>query len=184
MPSCSQQGWSEAPARQNGQNTWEHGRDASLARNGRICLLLGGGQIHRRPVLGRTNNTQFRVIGVVPDTFPDGCSSFAPPPQLAADIMAFREESRRQTAAAIASARTSVGECGARLVDEAETVCDDPRRTILVEVERWHPDLVVLGSHGWRGVDRFLLGSVLEFVATNARCCVAVIRERMSTAAV
>lgn len=39
-------------------------------------------------------------------------------------------------------------------------------------------DLVVLGSHGYRGVERFLLGSVAEATARHANCSVLVVREQ------
>jgi nucleotide-binding universal stress UspA family protein len=42
--------------------------------------------------------------------------------------------------------------------------------------EEWHPDLIVLGSHGQKGLRQFLLGSVAEFVARHAKCSVLVVR--------
>ena len=42
----------------------------------------------------------------------------------------------------------------------------------------WSADLIVLGSHGRRGWDRFLMGSVAESVAVHAHCSVEVIRPR------
>ncbi len=49
---------------------------------------------------------------------------------------------------------------------------------ILDEAERWSADLIVLGSHGYRGWRRFLLGSVSHAVATHARCSVEIVRHR------
>jgi nucleotide-binding universal stress UspA family protein len=40
----------------------------------------------------------------------------------------------------------------------------DARELILEYAKNWHPDLILLGSHGRRGLDRFLLGSVSEAV--------------------
>ncbi len=57
---------------------------------------------------------------------------------------------------------------------------DDPKRAILVEAAEWRADLVILGSHGRRGIDRFQLGTVSETVALHALCSVEVIRERSS----
>jgi nucleotide-binding universal stress UspA family protein len=37
--------------------------------------------------------------------------------------------------------------------------------------------MIVLGSHGRRGLDRFLMGSVSEAVAVHAHCSVEVIRD-------
>ncbi len=52
----------------------------------------------------------------------------------------------------------------------------DPRGVILDTAEAWPADFIVLGSHGLRGFDRFLMGSVSESVAVHAHCSVEVIR--------
>ena len=33
---------------------------------------------------------------------------------------------------------------------------------MIEDVMDWGADLIVMGSHGWRGINRFLLGSVSE----------------------
>ena len=53
---------------------------------------------------------------------------------------------------------------------------DRPYRVILNEAENWQADLIVLGSHGWSGFDRVIMGSVSETVAFQASCSVEVIR--------
>jgi nucleotide-binding universal stress UspA family protein len=56
-----------------------------------------------------------------------------------------------------------------------------PRNTDAREItnaaKRWRAQLVVLGSHGRRGFDRWTIGSVSEHVALHAHCSVEVIRE-------
>ena len=49
---------------------------------------------------------------------------------------------------------------------------------ILDEAEHWGADLIVLGSHGYKGLQRFLLGSVSLAVATHAPCSVEIVRVR------
>jgi nucleotide-binding universal stress UspA family protein len=49
-------------------------------------------------------------------------------------------------------------------------------REIVKEAERWLADLIVVGSHGKRGFDRWYMGSVSEYVALHAPCSVEVIR--------
>ena len=49
-------------------------------------------------------------------------------------------------------------------------------REIVKEAERWHARMVVLGSHGRSGLDRWTMGSVSEHVALHAPCSVEVIR--------
>lgn len=51
-----------------------------------------------------------------------------------------------------------------------------PKSVILDEAESWKADLIVVGSQGRSGVDRLLLGSVAEAVATHAQCSVEVIK--------
>jgi nucleotide-binding universal stress UspA family protein len=51
-----------------------------------------------------------------------------------------------------------------------------PKQILLDEAEAWEADLIVVGSHGRRGLDRFLLGSVSQAVALHATCSVEIVR--------
>jgi nucleotide-binding universal stress UspA family protein len=51
-----------------------------------------------------------------------------------------------------------------------------PRTVILEEAESWGADLIMLGSHGYRAWERFLLGSVSQAVVSHAKCSVEVVR--------
>lgn len=51
-----------------------------------------------------------------------------------------------------------------------------PAKSILEEAKKWDADLIVMGSHGRRGLDRFAMGSVSESVAMTAHCSVEVVR--------
>jgi nucleotide-binding universal stress UspA family protein len=52
----------------------------------------------------------------------------------------------------------------------------DPKSQIIDVASDWHADLIVLGSRGRKGLDRFLMGSVSEAVVRHARCSVEIIR--------
>ncbi len=52
----------------------------------------------------------------------------------------------------------------------------DARDTILKVAKSLEPDLLVMGSHGRRGVSRFVLGSVAEHVLRRANCPVLIVR--------
>lgn len=54
--------------------------------------------------------------------------------------------------------------------------CGEPRGCILAEAESRAVDLIVMGAHGHSVLDRVVLGSVSEHVATHADCSVAVVR--------
>jgi nucleotide-binding universal stress UspA family protein len=55
-------------------------------------------------------------------------------------------------------------------------VTGDARSVILDDAAEWHADLIVLGSHGRKGLGRFFLGSVSEAVARHAPCSVQIVR--------
>jgi nucleotide-binding universal stress UspA family protein len=52
----------------------------------------------------------------------------------------------------------------------------DPKSIILDDAKAWGADLIVLGSHGRKGLERFMLGSVSESVLRHAHCSVEIIR--------
>lgn len=58
-----------------------------------------------------------------------------------------------------------------------------PARGIHEALETKAYDLVVMGSHGRRGVERFLLGSAAEATVRHANCSVLVVREPSSESA-
>jgi nucleotide-binding universal stress UspA family protein len=95
----------------------------------------------------------------------------------------YREEIER---AARHRAETIVERAIARLRDSdarifpisSTVVIDSPKDAIVEEAERWDADLIVVGSHGYRGTERALLGSVSQAVATLAKCSVEIARRR------
>ena len=50
-----------------------------------------------------------------------------------------------------------------------------PQNEILAVAEEYHADLIILGTHGRRGLDHFISGSVSESVARKAKCPVLII---------
>ena len=86
-----------------------------------------------------------------------------------------REQAQSVVDAAVARLATSLHKS---LTVTGEVLVGLPREAILEEAERWQPDLIVMGSHGygaWRG---FLLGSVSRTVVTQAKCSVEVVHRR------
>ena len=58
-------------------------------------------------------------------------------------------------------------------------VAENEIRTGILDIAgEWQADLIVLGSHGEKGLRKFLLGSVAEFVARHAACSVLIVRTR------
>jgi nucleotide-binding universal stress UspA family protein len=54
----------------------------------------------------------------------------------------------------------------------------EPRSRILDIASEWQADIIVLGCHGRKGLERFLMGSVSERVAHHAPCSVQIVRGR------
>lgn len=59
---------------------------------------------------------------------------------------------------------------------EASVREGEPRSEIINEAEAWPADLIVVGSHGYTGVKRWLLGSVAQSVVSHAPCSVEIVR--------
>jgi len=57
----------------------------------------------------------------------------------------------------------------------------DARTAILAAAEELRPDLIVMGTHGRRGVSRLVLGSVAESVTRTAPCPVLLVRSGLAT---
>jgi nucleotide-binding universal stress UspA family protein len=87
------------------------------------------------------------------------------------------ESGRAQVKEAVAKAR-KVLETSSLAIAAAngELPIGDAKSAVLEEALKWNADLIVLGSHGRRGLDRVLLGSVSEAVAMHAACSVEVVR--------
>jgi nucleotide-binding universal stress UspA family protein len=71
----------------------------------------------------------------------------------------------------LAKERASLAKFGKLTVEAG-----DARDAILKTAEACNADLIVIGSHGRRGVTRFVLGSVAEDVLRRATCPVLVVR--------
>jgi nucleotide-binding universal stress UspA family protein len=84
---------------------------------------------------------------------------------------------------AIKDAKSAV-DAGARVLSkldlqvssETPSPQESPARIIVKEAHEWGAHMIVLGSHGRRGFDRLMMGSVSEHVAFHAHCSVEVIR--------
>jgi nucleotide-binding universal stress UspA family protein len=110
-----------------------------------------------------------RVVEPLIFSFPPQMAPGYPPEQdeIIKEQLRHAQGSVNQASEALRSAGFSVS---TRIV-EAEA-----RNGILEVAAEWRADLIVLGSHGRKGLQRFLLGSVAEFVARHADCSVEIVR--------
>jgi nucleotide-binding universal stress UspA family protein len=88
------------------------------------------------------------------------------------------ESQRQQADALVARAAELLRRRGLDVTAVVER--GDPKLKILDVAEEWHADLIVLGSHGRKGLSRFLMGSVSDAVARHAPCSVEVVRIRLA----
>lgn len=144
-----------------------------LATDGSKYSELAAQSITSRPWPA---DTEFRIFSVVELHVPLFRAPY--PPYLNPHAMEdLRAEAMRHAEQALASAEKIVTDSG---LPESATVAvpvATPQELILKEASDWGADLIVLGSHGRRGLNRFLLGSVSEAVASHAECSVEVIRQ-------
>ncbi len=61
-------------------------------------------------------------------------------------------------------------------VAETTVLEGEPRKVIMDIAKNWPADLIMVGSHGRRGIDRAIIGSVSEAVAMHAPCSVEMTR--------
>lgn len=78
-----------------------------------------------------------------------------------------------QRIALMASLRQAADAAGVQL--KVSVQHGDPARVILLHARARRPDLIVLGTHGRSGLDRFRMGSVAETVARHAKQSVLVV---------
>lgn len=118
--------------------------------------------------------TEVRVLSSVELILPAGYALFEPPFMDTAAIEEARAAAMKRSQDAIAQARETLA---ALHTSESISVLLDPPKTIILnEAAQWGAEMIVLGSHGHRGIERVLLGSTSEAVAVHAACSVEVIR--------
>lgn len=143
--------------------------------DGSECSMAAVKSVARRPWPA---GSEMRLISVVPLIVPFGeTMPFAPvyylPPEVTDTL---QKEVRGQAEEAVARARQALTEASIKPVEIEPLAVGDPKEVILDQAKNWDADLIVVGSHGYRGIDRLMLGSVSEAVAMHAHCSVEVIR--------
>jgi len=124
------------------------------------------------PAEMRTKGIQVRILHVVEEILTYISSEMMPHfVRQAADI---EEERRKEARQLVRRAAVALRKSGFEVSEAVDS--GDPKEKILDHAARWHADLIILGSHGFRGLSRFLMGSVSEAVARHARCSVQIVR--------
>jgi nucleotide-binding universal stress UspA family protein len=115
----------------------------------------------------RTENTEVRVLHVLQPVAPA-------PPQMAPGYAPELEAQKKPAQELVERIAKELRSAGFKA--DAAVQVGDIRETIIDSAADRGADLIVVGSHGQRGIQRFLLGSVAEFVARHAKCSVQIVR--------
>jgi len=119
----------------------------------------------------RPQNTEVRILHVLlPPSLLLGREMGGYDPEVEAVWNAEREQAKALVTKTVGTLRTS----GFNVTSTLEE--GDPKSRIIDVASEWNADLIVLGSHGRKGLDRFLMGSVAEGVARHAKCSVEIVR--------
>jgi nucleotide-binding universal stress UspA family protein len=84
------------------------------------------------------------------------------------------EEQRKEAEGLVARAGQTLREKNFKVMTAIEE--GNPKEVIIDSAAEWHADLIVVGSHGRKTLDRFFMGSVSEAVARHAHCSVQIVR--------
>lgn len=124
-------------------------------------------------------DSEVRVLSVVePVSVYISADAF---PHFTPQVEEIEEDRSKQTTELVNQVAKDLSEAGFK----SSGVVDfgDAKTKIVDNATKWGADLIMLGSHGWKGLNRFLLGSVSEAVARHAPCSVEIVRIHTSDAA-
>jgi len=146
-----------------------------VATDGSECSLKAVRSVAERPWPAKTT---IKLVSAVPPFMPlaDPSASYLYSSQAVLAAQAIEEAGRSRASEALERASETFRDAGVAGVEVGEPLIGDPKAVILDEAAEWSADLVVVGSHGWHGLDRFMMGSVSESVAMHAHCSVEVVR--------
>lgn len=120
--------------------------------------------------------TEIEVLSVVELSLGTSQAWLEPPYVDNEQLEAQRAEAMQRAQSAVASAVQILSKKFPHVSESISVLVSGPKAVITEQADQTGADLIVVGSHGHRGVERFLLGSVSEAVALHAHCSVEVIR--------
>src|SRR5689334_575116 len=140
-----------------------------LAIDGSLCSDRAVEEVARRPW---PDGTSVKVLTALEPPMPPTPETWAVPASYFEEI----ETALRQQGKNIIDSALQKLKANKTLSLSSIIVLGSPRPVILDEAESWSADLIVLGSHGYGAVKRFLLGSVSQAVVSHAKCSVEGVR--------
>lgn len=141
-----------------------------LAVDGSECSNAAVASVASRPW---PESTVVKVVSALELPFVPTPETWALPDSYYAQL----EEAAKEAAEnAVNKAVTELEAKGIQTITSIKT--GQAKSVIVDEAESWGADLIVLGSHGYSGWQRFWLGSVSNAVASQAHCSVEIVRQR------
>jgi nucleotide-binding universal stress UspA family protein len=116
----------------------------------------------------RTENTELRVLHVLQPI------TLLAPPEMAPGYFPELEAQKGPARELVEQIAKQLREAGFKA--SAAVEIGDVRMCIIEVAAEWGADLIVVGSHGIKGIRGFLLGSAAESVARHAKCSVEIVR--------
>lgn len=144
-----------------------------LAVDGSAGSVAAAEELAARPL---TESTQIRIVSVVEIPFVPTPDTWALPESYLTEMEKAAEEQAQK--AVTDASQQLVAAHGGRADISSAVIQGHPKEAILDEAQKWGADLIIMGSHGYRGWQRFLLGSVSQAVASHAHCSVQIVRKR------
>ena len=138
-------------------------------------ILLASDASRHSEVAARTINSEFRTQGtevlVVQVVEP---AMYGVPPEMAKGYAPELQDQLKQASESVERIAEALRKGGFKA--ESRVLENEIRTAILDAARDWNADLIVLGSHGEKGLRKFLMGSVAESVAHHAQCSVLIVR--------
>ena len=148
----------------------------------RILVPVDGGSTSDKGLdeaakLARGAGAQFLLLHIVDDTV-----AFSSPEGAGVNLVldALRASGQQALEKAAARARRAKLQAKTLLIDN---FTGRVAEAIVEQAKRWRADLIVMGTHGRRGMDRLLLGSNAELVIRNSTVPVLLVPGQMKRGA-
>lgn len=159
---------------------WQRNRNIAMYKrilvpvDGSATSLLGLGEAIK---LAETSGATLRIVHVVNEFLMD--QGYVPAPYYQRMIESLRDHGKKVVSEGEALAREHAVQCqGALLETVGRGVCD----LIIEQAKQWPADLIVMGTHGRRGMRRLALGSDAEMVLRSSPVPVLFIRDQTAAA--
>lgn len=130
-------------------------------------------EIAQRPWPDRS---EVKIISVVEPPLLPTVETWVPPDNYIEALEKASEDAARSVTRKAADRITTKQQDALRLT--TEIIRGYPKQAILDVADQWDADLIVVGSHGYRGLTRVWLGSVSQAVSSHAKCSVEIVRNR------